>query len=456
VFVAAVVAIGHGHGWLDFIDGYAFLVLGKLTAGRLAVASDASTPPGQVGAFVVEIDQRRYEEQYSARAPLDRCALHRDLTRVYEAGPRLLVVDIDLSPALWLMNPSRQDPSDQKGCEERLYRLLEDHADKTRTVLVAPFELSDSDGRNQSARQTREAWQGRMRARGIGFGDAELPVTFGLTLRAHTDAKSLVGAASKAWEADNPPTASHPSDSILIDPRRYAARPAGVHLRDVDGLTPGALAGPPVFFGAAFGSREDTFLTPVGEIYGVEVHAAALLSNLDRRRLAEHHPLNFVFDLAFAAGFGVVMAWCWSRYLAGRLAGRETAGVYVVLLLLSTGVFLLGLVTVSVFLFKYLGVWASPVPIMVGMLADSVVSRWFEDPEHEVQHGRIRGSRVQHVVAYLRKGVVQALLFSDRRRSSSTDVFERVWVTARRSIWVLVVGYGLFIAGEATWLWIRH
>src|SRR5438132_8473473 len=140
VFVAAVVAIGHDHGWLDFVDGYAFLVLGNLTAGRLAVGAEALTPPSQVGAFVVEIDQRRYEEQYSARAPLDRCALHRDLARMYAARPRLLVVDIDLAPALWLMNPSRQDPSDQKGCEERLYRLLEEHAAKTRTVLVAPFE----------------------------------------------------------------------------------------------------------------------------------------------------------------------------------------------------------------------------------------------------------------------------------------------------------------------------
>lgn len=450
MFVAAVVAIGHDHGWLDFIDGYAFLVLGNLTVGRLAVASDAPTPPSEVGAFVVEIDQRRYEEQYSARAPLDRCALHRDLTRVYEARPRLLVVDIDLSPALWLMTLPREDPSNQKDCEERLYRLLEEHAEKTRTVLVAPFELADADGRNQAPRRTREDWQRRMTARGIGFGDAELPVTFGLTLRARTDPESVVGAASKAWEADTPPTVSHGSDSILIDPRRYYARPGGLHLvRDLDRLAPGALAGARVFFGAAFGSREDTFLTPVGEIYGVEVHAAALLSNLDRQRLAEHHPLNFVFDLVFAVSFGVVMAWCWHRYLAGRLAGRETAGVYVVLLLLSTGTFLVALVAVSVFLFRYLGVWASPVPIMIGMLVDSVVSRWLGDAEHEAQHDPIRGeSRGPHVVAVLRKGVF--------RRAPSMDIFERVWVTGRRLLWVLVIGYGLCIVGEATWGWIRH
>ena len=266
-----------------------------------------------------------------------------------------------------------------------------------------------------------------------------------------------MGAASKAWEPDHEPAASYGSDSIMIDPRRYYARPGGVLVRPIDGLAPEALAGARVFFGAAFGSREDTFLTPVGEIYGVEVHAAALLSNLEGRRVAERHPLKFAFDLVFAASFGVVMAWCWHRYLAARLAGRETAGVYVVLLLLSTGVLLVVLVALSVLLFRHLGVWASPVPIMVGMLVDSVVSRWVEDAEHEVQQDRIRGgSRALRVVAFLKKGVAQALVFSDRERTSSMDLFERVWVTARRSIWLLVIGYGLFIVGEATWRWIRH
>ena len=35
-----------------------------------------------------------------------------------------------------------------------------------------------------------------------------------------------------------------------------------------------------VFFGAAFGEG-DTFVTPLGELYGVEIHAAAFLSLLD-------------------------------------------------------------------------------------------------------------------------------------------------------------------------------
>src|SRR6266446_558611 len=133
IFVVAVVTIAHHQvGLFNAVDWYAFLFFGNLVTVPLPTSSPE--------VFVMSIDQEAYESDYSARSPLNRCQLCYDLEKLYEVRPKLLVIDLDLSPALWLMRPDSTDPK-QAQCQRDLYSLIKKYGAKT--VLMSPFSVSD-------------------------------------------------------------------------------------------------------------------------------------------------------------------------------------------------------------------------------------------------------------------------------------------------------------------------
>jgi hypothetical protein len=455
VFVAAAVSILHHHGWLGAVDGYAFILIGNLSAGLPKI------PPRDWGdlrplalakAIIVEIDQVGFEDRYRGRSPLDRCQLLDDLFKLYRARPALLVVDIDLSPALWITKvhadaSSALERERQRACELGLYRLIEERADEVETVLMDPFELADPD-----ASRAKKDWKCSMEASGVHFGSAQIPVSFGLALRGEAGPHSLVGVAAGALGDQRHRDASHDEGAILIDPRLYRG-PGGlgvVSVRELESgyveFYPGGrveswngwhyLGGRIVFFGAGYGSEEDTYLTPGGEFYGVEVQAAALLSRLDP--LSEHSPLSLLADLAFAGAFGLATAWCWDRYREdrkkrGQPGRRGTAGVWVILL----GVTVIGLLAVSLKISTWLlqdaGVWSSPLPVMIGMMIDSITGRWLEDVE-----GGHR-DMVTHHHGWLASAV--ECTFNVPASLWRANPWAAVWVVGRILLWIGVVGY---------------
>lgn len=128
-----------------------------------------------------------------------------------------------------------------------------------------------------------------------------------------------------------------------------------------------------VFFGAGFG-ESDTYLTPLGEVYGVEAHAASFLSLLDPPRPV-HHLLELLLDWLNGLLLGLLTAWCWNRYFEYRLSTdanrRQRAQRYVWWLgggvLAVTVIFL----AMSFCLLRSWGFWLAPIPIAIGMLIHS-------------------------------------------------------------------------------------
>ena len=139
LFVTAIVTIAHDQlGLFNAIDVFAFLAIGNRVAG-LENAVSPPTCSTSSGVCVIWIDQKAYETDYSARSPLNRCKLYDDLQKIYQRNPKLLVIDLDLSPALWLMRLGSADPEHQAECQRALYSLIE--TSSAQTVLMSPFRV---------------------------------------------------------------------------------------------------------------------------------------------------------------------------------------------------------------------------------------------------------------------------------------------------------------------------
>ena len=421
VFVAALFAVLDSHvGWLDAINGHAFVAIGNLAG--IPQESGAA----KAKALVVVIDQAAAESRYLDRSPLDRCQLLADLGAVYSAMERhnqqrdavrakspassshrvdLLVVDLDLSPAPWLAtDEGKKSPEAQ--CERDLHRMIaQAHSQwRIRTVLMNPFESVDT-----GVKAAKEAWKKDLEGSGVNFGRAVLPVDYGLVIKQYCAPDAMAVTAYDLWtqrqrahneahevneciEAARDPARKSKGASQHIDPRRYlsgvvpiaaSAQPGfDGQLDRALGTDPSANAAPggagfhAVFFGAAYGEG-DTFVTPLGDLYGVEIHAASFLSFLDPLS-ADNHLAELLADIVFGFVFGFVIAFFWEQYFRLRLSDdsdrRLVAPVVLGGLGIAVALVAFVLTIVSWLLLARFGIWSSPIPMAIGMLIESFVS----------------------------------------------------------------------------------
>lgn len=421
IFVAALFAVLDSHvGWLDAINGHAFVAIGNLAG----IPQESSAAKAK--ALVVVIDQAAAESRYLDRSPLDRCQLLADLGAVYSAMDRrnqqrdaaataakapvaerldLLVVDLDLSPAPWLATDEGKKTAEAQ-CERDLHRLIAQSQSqwRIRTVLMNPFESVDT-----GVKATKEAWKRDLENSAVTFGRAVLPVEYGLVIKQYCAPDSMAVKAYDLWtqrkrankavhevneciESSRNPSRHLQGNAQHIDPRRYlsgvvpiaTSAPPGFsgQLDRALGIDPsaGAASGgadfQAVFFGAAYGEG-DTFVTPLGELYGVEIHAASFLSFLDPLS-ADNHVAELFADIVFGFVFGFVIAFFWEQYFKLRLSEdsdrRLIAPVVLGGLGAAVAVVAFILTIVSWLLLARLGIWSSPIPMAIGMMIESFVS----------------------------------------------------------------------------------
>ncbi len=409
VLVAAVVfIIHHRSDWLDAIDGYAFVAIGHF--GFYAEPLQAE----QVLALL--IDSATYESKYLERSPLSRCKLHDDLKLLYDAKPDVVAIDIDISPAIWSseqpklldtgcvtgqsIQSNKPPRHDEVVCEEKLYGMIE-NSPNTTTIIIEPFPVSDSRG---ELGRRKTCWKERMKEKDwVKFGEAKLPVDYGLVIKQPGGPDSFVSLARAATPRPDEKL-ERSEEPKHIDTRQYA-RVKPITLKELDsqpdrsGYLTSIFAkmngGSPdrpykvAFFGGAYG-KDDLFMTPVGKVYGVEAQAASYLSD----GLKEHPGLDLLVDIAIAISFGTVVAYFWTKYFSSRFSSsavrRQSARLWIVLLVAAVvvmGFFVTGL---SLWLLSRYGIWSSPIPIAVGMLIDSFVSGSIDQAIHSSEHDKQR------------------------------------------------------------------
>jgi hypothetical protein len=401
IFVAAFMAFLESQfGWLDAINGHAFVAIGNVAGIPQTIEKDKAK------ALVVLIDGVAAESRYLDRSPLDRCQLKDDIGAVYSAMANvnqkrapaqrldLMVIDIDLSPARWLASdPGSKTP--EADCERKLHQEIIDADTKhqIRTVLMLPFESS-------AARVNEVPTTWRNLESTVTFGLAGLPVEYGLVIKQYCDPNTLAASAyalsaklkDSRRNCIDEATRHSKRNAELIDPRKYLSGVVPIAVGSAADLSKrielkltadqlsDTAANPAdfkaVFFGAAFGEG-DTFVTPLGELYGVEIHAAAFLSLLDPLS-TNNHLSEFLADIVFGFLFGFLIAYCWERYFKLRLSQdsdhRLSAPLWLVVLGVAVIIMAILLTFVSLLLLARFGIWASPIPMAVGMLVESFVS----------------------------------------------------------------------------------
>lgn len=393
LFVSAAVSILlHQTSWLDAVDGYAWLVTGNLsTVGQ-------SAPQSPRRAVVVLIDEKANRDAYHDRSPLDRCRLRDDLNLLYSGQPSVLAIDLDISPALWL---SRQEDGSarQSRCQQQIYELIRTRScGGIRTVLMKPFESPDGGAPpHQSAiREMQQQIDGAAMCRQpqaaverVRVGDAVLPVEYGLLLR-HYDGPAYFSSLVYRAYQESGPASWFPKDKAderkRIDPRW--ATNGGVVVKGIGEVQEdlSKLKGMVVFFGAAFG-EQDTYLTPLGSIYGVEAHALAFMSMLDP--IGHFNGLwEFAGEVLLALLFGLLISRMWEQYFQGRVGAdpvqRQLAPLLVTLLFALLLCVILLVSWLSLVVLRNWGIWLSPVPIALGMLADGFMVGSVNRARHEL------------------------------------------------------------------------
>jgi len=390
--VVACIAILHCSDWLHAIDSYAFLAIGNVAA-RPAPA--ATSWPHTV---VVRIDEPSFHSRYAERSPLDRCELREQLQAIYDAKPDVVVIDIDISPALWLAKKKSPENEPEFGCETGLYAdIAAAERNGIHTVLMEPFETD-----NAATASLHREWQLKMQDQGISVANADLPVAYGVTSSYFDDDHTLYAATRHRRilrGAATAPAAERHQERI--DPRTYAGtlRVVLTSWTDEDDATltdtlhrwfwlkPHELdAESPrvVFFGAGYGT-DNVHLTPVGEFYGVEVHAAAFVSE---RQPHPIHPaalarvlalaLALALDLVMALLFGAFFGRYWRQFFRSRLHGNALLSwstgrpllLLAAVLSLGAGVAVL----LSWWLLGRFGIWLSPIPIAIGMFFEGCIT----------------------------------------------------------------------------------
>jgi hypothetical protein len=135
LFVVCAVTVLHHTGPLKAVSHLSLLMLSQLHA-HLA-SEPVAAPSKDIRVWLVTIDPDDFESRFEGRRPLPRCPMADDLEKILDSNPRVLAIDLDLSPITGAT-------SDEKTCQTRLDKMLKRGAESpeahgTRIVVLAPF-----------------------------------------------------------------------------------------------------------------------------------------------------------------------------------------------------------------------------------------------------------------------------------------------------------------------------
>ncbi|MFY7917589.1 MAG: CHASE2 domain-containing protein [Rubrivivax sp.] len=255
----------------------------SFAAHDLRRAAHWSSETDAARVVVVAIDDKGFNSYFGGRSPLDRERL-RDLLQAVDQGApaqATLVVDLDLSPSA-------------RDAASRLSPVWAD-AKPHRWVLADPVLQSPDPDLN------REQWRSALCAAGIRFGFPHIPTEFGYTSGSHQFQASLVQVAASQEMGCSPwrrlvQIQLSPEGRVDLRRTAFVLDPSSLRqglvipfqgdlaqLRDILAQLQPQL----VVIGGMWGNA-DVFLTPFGERYGLQVHAAALEGQARGLRLAPH------------------------------------------------------------------------------------------------------------------------------------------------------------------------
>lgn len=302
-------------------------------------------------------DQSTYENSFKGMSPLDRCVLNDNLLDVLKLNPKVLAIDLDLSP---LKNPDKH----YKICQDILDRTLDTYANKF--VLIHPIP-----NRQMETDETTQKWLIDRRRSGIVFANPKIESSLGIVINTSPYEDSLakniankIGDPHHHFDIENLKSEhKNPINYLEAGPFRI--------LSINDQAT---ISNRPVFIGGTFGI-DDYYLTPIGEnIPGVMIHAYDFFSAFEP--VKTHGWTNvwaLLLDVATAIIVGFAMTYIWSKYLIIINKNKDYSFLAFIAVMLILAIFMLVGMVISVIFLK-MNIWISPIPILIAVFFDGIIS----------------------------------------------------------------------------------
>ena len=366
-----------------------FTKLSLLVVSNGALHTEPQVNPAGTGPVVLYLSEAQWQGRYQERSPLDRCHMADDLEKILARGPRSLTVDFDLSPGLWEAAPA---------CRTQLDAVIDNYG--RQLVLLMPFRVSSPELIALKAEWMRARCRG-----GAVFGDGSLNVSLGAVIdfvpgsNGMADAVHARGEALTCAEIGTPAGAARwlqrgeddgaaGSDGAeAINFTHFARQAAVMPLEHPAFDVIADWARRDVFFGGDYGgSGEDYFLTPMGRVPGVVVHAAMAWSLANAVRELPHL-IGFGIDILIGFIFSLGLGYFWQHYLkltrrGGYRSELSTISVLGLLVYFSTMLWMFFKLAVMLFL---QGVLIVPLLMAIGMLIDGFM-RGPIDSMRELDH----------------------------------------------------------------------
>lgn len=324
------------------------------------IAKELEKHPNEKNSPVLLIyDQNIYDQNFSGISPLDRCILAKDLSSILEENPKIVAIDLDLSPL-------EHSKGQYEECQKKLNKVLMKYSNKI--VLIDPIRISEK----------VEEWIGNMKKGNITFANPIITSSLGIVLNRSYYGNSL---GQTVYEKLHSKHSLHKKKEHKIShvmPINYTEAGRFKIIKEDKTLKDRV-----VFVGGAYGT-DDTYLTPLdGNMPGVMIHAYDYFS-------AEHpvktsgivNLLAYILDVIFALIIGYVMKKLWGFYI--KLLKQQIKSSYIILIsifLVLTIFVIIGMIMAS-YLLRF-NIWVSPIPIIIAIFFDGIINSLIEQYKDE-------------------------------------------------------------------------
>ncbi len=365
VFVASCVVILHHCRLLDGLD-IATFQLAQPQLKFLVPLKSLGEPRSESDSIkVVTINDKLYETRFKQTSPLDRCELYCIFKKILENKPKVLAVDLDLSPG----------PEEITVEETELYNLLKQN-NNTEIVLITPVKVYSDDLIAKKAQ-----WMEEMcKKEHIRFGLPYLHSVKGMVLKHLSDPRSFASQIDQATNKSGKSDSSNKriyckkdnhlncfncfvntkvsTDESLKTKKLNYKFPYYIERIRVENIdNTNKLKEHVVLFGGSYGST-DKYETPVGTLAGVFIHAASYYSVANP--VDEYHVMNYFIEIGVSTLLGAVFCLFARWYLNTRSLHSIVFNLIFQLILMN--VFIL---FASIFL--RFNLWIHPVALIIGM-----------------------------------------------------------------------------------------
>lgn len=429
LFVVSLVTVLHGIHFLAPVSHVSLLILANFHSGR------TYTPPAGKGieVLLVGIDEEDFDGRYQERRPLYRCALADDLEWLLEAGPKVLAIDLDLSP---LAKPSEAETQ----CQDRLDQLLDGDLPEGKKatstiVLIEPFVT-----RTPEFALAKMCW--RAHRKNALFTDADIAYPFHLAIESRCISNGFAETAFVAAGNDAPCGKKSEEEPRPLNYKAYQSSVSAMSMTRLRSAEAPPIKDRTVFFGTRFGHNDEA-VTPIGRLFGVDVHAAKYASYADKLERSELW--NFGIDIVFAAAYSAFISWFMHHYThtAGSTSDIVRARRSLKMLGFVAGyvAIITGAMAFAWLLITHKSLVTEPLLVALGLAFDGFVLAGWMHVAHDEKH-RSKCPTFRHMLQSLRHR--PAAWVRSVGAVSMTAPLSGSWLMFRALVFWLVVAVAIF------------